>query len=194
MKPTKFESAIALIDEKNAEDIHTDYVNGKAIPKELLYAERMSKKLMEFKPHASEELQIATRAQHICRWKIPRDEYPMDRVGYIKWRETLKKMHAEMTAEILKSVGYESKFIERVTFLIQKKLIKKDEESQIIEDVICLVFLEHYLEEFSAKHSDEKIIDILRKTWKKMSEKGHKEALKLTYSENIKSLINSAIA
>jgi len=194
MKPTKFEGAIALIDEKNAEDPHKDYVDGEAFPKELLYAKRMSKKLMDFEPNASEALQIATRAQHICRWKIPRNEYPMDRVGYIKWRETLKKMHADMTAEILKTVGYDPEFIERVTFLIQKKLIKKDEESQIIEDVICLVFLEHYLEEFSAKHSDEKIVDILKKTWKKMSEKGHQEALKLSYSEKVKSLIKNAIA
>jgi len=194
MKPTKFESAIILIDQKNSEDINTYNVNGFDYSKELLYAHRMSKKLLQFDPEASEALQIAARAQHICRWKIARNEYPMDRVGYLKWRETLKNMHADITAEILKQVGYDSEFVERVSFLINKKLIKKDEGSQTIEDVICLVFMEFHFEEFAAKHSDEKIIDILQKTWKKMSEDGHAEALKLKFSDKSLSLVKQALA
>ncbi|HKK12400.1 MAG TPA: DUF4202 domain-containing protein, partial [Flavobacteriaceae bacterium] len=148
---------------------------------------------MEFEPDASEALQIATRAQHICRWKISREDYPMDRVGYLKWRETLKRMHADITAEILKTVDYDSEFIERVSFLITKKKIKRDEESQVIEDVICLVFLEYYFEDFATKHEDQKIIDILRKTWAKMSEKGHEAALKLSYSPKGTFLVKKAI-
>ena len=194
MKPTRFESAIILIDNKNSEDINTYQVYGLEVSKELLYSQRMSQKLLQFEPQASEELQIAARAQHICRWKIAREEYPMDRVGYLKWRETLKKMHAELTSEILKEVGYDSEFIDRVSFLILKKLIKKDDESQTLEDVICLVFLEYHLEEFAEKHEDEKIIDILQKTWVKMSEKGHSEALKIKYSEKSLSLIKKALA
>src|SRR5690606_1953193 len=138
--------------------------------------------------------QIAARAQHICRWKIARNEYPMDRVGYLKWRETLKKMHAEITSGILKEVGYDTEFIDRVSFLILKKLIKKDDESQTLEDVICLVFLEYYFEEFAEKHEDEKLIDILQKTWVKMSDKGHSEALKIKYSEKSLSLVKRALA
>ncbi|WP_027137332.1 DUF4202 domain-containing protein [Gaetbulibacter saemankumensis] len=194
MKPTRFETAIALIDKKNSEDINTYQVFGIEYPKELLYSQRMTRKLLQFKPNASRALQIAARAQHICRWKIARDEYPMDRVGYLKWRETLKKMHAEITAEILKEVGYEDEFIERVSFLINKKLIKKNEESQAIEDVICLVFLDYYFEEFAAKHDDDKIIDILQKTWKKMSEEGHEEALKIKFSNKSLDLVNKAIS
>ena len=194
MKPTPFESAIILIDKKNSEDINTYQVHGLEVSKELLYSQRMSQKLLQFEPDASEELQIAARAQHICRWKIARNEYPMDKVGYLKWRETLKKMHADITAKILKEVGYETEFIERVSFLINKKLIKKDDGSQTLEDVICLVFLEYYFEEFAEKHEDEKVIDILQKTWKKMSEKGHAEALKIAYSEKSLSLIKQAIA
>lgn len=193
MKASRFERAIELIDKKNSKDIHKDYFQGEEFPKELLYSKRISKKLLEFKPNASEELQIAAHAHHICRWKIPRDEYLMDRVGYLKWRETLKKMHTDITAEILKTVGYDSKFIERVSFLINKKSIKKDDESQVIEDVICLVFFEYYFEDFATKHEDEKIIDILRKTWAKMSEKGHEAALKLKYSTKSMSQINEAI-
>lgn len=194
MKPTRFESAIILIDKTNSEDINTYQVHGLEISKELLYSQRMSQKLLQFEPNASEELQIAARAQHIGRWKIARDEYPMDRVGYLKWRETLKKMHAEMAADILRTVGYDDEFIERVSFLINKKLIKKDDDSQTLEDVICLVFLEYYFEEFAEKHTNEKLIDILQKTWVKMSDKGHEAALKIKFSEKSLSLVEQALA
>ncbi|MCH4552872.1 MULTISPECIES: DUF4202 domain-containing protein [Aestuariibaculum] len=194
MEPTRFETAIALIDKKNSEDPNVYHSHGLDFPKELLYSQRMSQKLLQFKPNASRALQLAARAQHICRWKIARDEYPMDRVGYLKWRETLKKMHAELTAEILKEVGYEDEFIDRVSFLINKKLIKKNEESQTIEDVICLVFLDYYFEEFAAKHEDEKVIDILQKTWVKMSDEGHEEALKIKFSDKSLALVKQAIS
>ncbi|TVZ59497.1 uncharacterized protein DUF4202 [Flavobacteriaceae bacterium MAR_2010_105] len=193
MKPTKFETAIALIDKKNSEDINTYHNCGLDFPKEVLYSQRMSQKLLQFAPNASEALQIAARAQHICRWKIARDQYPMDRVGYLKWRETLKKMHAELTSDILKQVGYDSAFIDRVAFLINKKLIKKDEESQTLEDVVCLVFLDYYFEEFAAKHESDKIIDILQKTWKKMSQQGHAAAMALNYSDENLELIKKAL-
>ncbi|WMI65424.1 DUF4202 domain-containing protein [Aestuariibaculum sp. YM273] len=194
MEPTRFEIAIALIDKKNSEDPNVYHSHGVDFPKELLYSQRMSQKLLQFKPNASRALQLAARAQHICRWKIARDEYPMDRVGYLKWRETLKKMHAELTADILKEVGYDDEYIDRVSFLINKKLIKKNEESQTIEDVICLVFLDYYFEEFAAKHEDEKVIDILQKTWVKMSEEGHEEALKIKFSEKSLALVKQAIS
>lgn len=193
MKPTRFETAIALIDKKNAEDVNIYQVSGIDYPKELLYSQRMSRKLLQFNPNASKALQIAARAQHIARWEIARNSYPMDRVGYLKWRETLKKMHANLTAEILKVVGYDTQFIDRVTSIILKKLIKKNEESQTLEDTICLVFLDYYFEEFAAKHNDEKIIDILKKTWVKMSAKGHEAALKLPFSDKSLALVKQAI-
>tara|TARA_R110002074_G_scaffold15378_6_gene52652 strand:+ start:3760 stop:4344 length:585 start_codon:yes stop_codon:yes gene_type:complete len=194
MKPTRFETAIALIDKANSEDINTYEVAGINYSKELLYSQRMTRKLLQFEPNASKALQIAARAQHICRWKIARDEYPMDRVGYLKWRETLKKMHGDLTADILKQVGYDDQFADRVKAIILKKLIKKNEESQTLEDTICLVFLDYYFEEFAAKHSDEKIIDILKKTWVKMSDKGHETALKLPFSEKSLALVKQAIS
>lgn len=193
MKPTNFEIAIALIDSENAKDSNTFSSHNVMFSKELLYSKRMSQKLLQFKCDASEALQIASRAQHICRWKMARNEFPMDRVGYLKWRETLKQMHAKITSDILKKVGYSDDFIKRVSFLIHKKMIKKDEESQVIQDVICLVFLEYYFEDFSNKHEDEKVINIIQKTWKKMSNEGHKFALKLNFSEKSLTLIQQAI-
>ncbi len=194
MKPTRFETAIALIDKANSEDINTYEVSGINYPKELLYSQRMTRKLLQFEPNASKALQIAARAQHICRWKIARDEYPMDRLGYLKWRETLKRMHGDLTTDILKQVGYDDQFTDRVKAIILKKLIKKNEESQSLEDTICLVFLDYYFEEFATKHNEEKIIDILKKTWIKMSDKGHEAALKLPFSEKSLALVKEAIS
>ena len=194
MKPTRFETAIALIDKKNAEDINTFQVADIEYPKELLYSQRMTRKLLQFDPNASKALQISARAQHICRWKIARKEYPMDRVGYLKWRETLKKMHAELTGEILQQVGFDDQFVDRVQKIILKKLLKKNEEAQALEDTTCLVFLDYYFEEFAAKHTDEKVIDILKKTWVKMSDKGHAAALKIPFSDKSLALVKQAIS
>lgn len=190
---TPFQNASARIDAENAQDPNSEIFQSKSYPKELLYSNRMYERLLDFHPNASEEVQIAAKAQHICRWKMPRESYPMDRVGYLKWREELKKFHAKTTAEILASVGYSQEFIDRVSFLIEKKLLKKDEETQLLEDVICLVFLEFYLEPFVQKHDTEKLKNIILKTWNKMSEKGHQAALKISYTDENLQLIKDAL-
>tara|TARA_A100001011_G_scaffold206448_1_gene214580 strand:+ start:4168 stop:4755 length:588 start_codon:yes stop_codon:yes gene_type:complete len=190
---TKLEKAIALIDKKNNDDPNIEVFEGKSYPKELLYSMRMTAKLLTVRPQASEALQIAIRAQHICRWEIPRKKYPMDRIGYFKWRNDLKKMHAEITSNLLEGLSYEKALIDRVAFLINKKLIKRDPEIQLLEDIVCLVFLEYYFEAFMVKHTDEKIIDILRKTWVKMSDEGQELALKLNLSEDGQNLVKKAL-
>jgi len=193
MTASKFQKAIEWIDAENAQDPNTEIHESVSFPKELLYSDRMYAKLMGFYPNASEAIQIAAKAQHICRWKIARESYPMDRVGYLKWREELKKFHAKTTATILEKAGYNEDFIARVSFLIEKKLLKKDEETQLLEDVICLVFLEYYLAPFVEKHDTEKLKNIILKTWNKMSEKGHQAALKINYSPENLQLIKDAL-
>ncbi|MBW1298007.1 DUF4202 domain-containing protein [Aquimarina litoralis] len=193
MPTTRLDQAFSIIDELNAKDPNTENVNGEFIAKELIYGQRMSATLSQFVKEPSEALQIAARAQHICRWEIPRDQYPMDRIGYLKWREELKKFHAAKASEIMLNVGYDQETMDRVSFLIQKKKLKKDEGTQVLEDVICLVFLEFYYADFFEKHSSEKVIDILQKTWRKMSKKGQEAALKLSFSENGLKLIQQAI-
>ncbi len=190
---TPFQNASTWIDAENAQDPNSEIFQSINSPKELLYSNRMYEKLMVFEPNASEEIQIASKAQHICRWKMPRESYSMDRVGYLKWREDLKKFHAKTTAEILVKAGYSTEFIERVSFLIEKKLLKKDEETQLLEDVICLVFLEHYFDPFVQKHDREKMKNIILKTWNKMSEAGHQEALKINFSDANFQLIKEAL-
>lgn len=190
---SKFEMAIAQIDAENAEDPNKEIIGNAEFPKELLYSRRMTEKLLDFCPDASAELQIAARAQHICRWKIDRNTYPMDRTGYLKWREALKKFHADKISEILKDLGYDETFTARVTVLVRKKQLKKDPESQILEDVVCLVFLQYYFKDFAAGHPEEKVIDIVRKTWAKMSESGHRAALRLRLSPEASALIEKAL-
>lgn len=193
MKATAFQNASTWIDAENAQDPNQEIYQSVTYPKELLYSNRMYERLMDFHPNASEAVQIASKAQHICRWKIARESYPMDRVGYLKWREDLKKFHAKTAAVILEKAGYNEEFIARVSFLIEKKLLKKDVETQLLEDVICLVFLEYYLDPFVHKHDKEKMKNIILKTWNKMSEKGHQEALKINFNPENLELIKEAL-
>lgn len=193
MTPTPFQNASTWIDAENTQDPNSEIYQSKTYPKELLYSNRMYERLMNFHPNASEAVQIASKAQHICRWKVTRESYPMDRVGYLKWREDLKKFHAKTTAAILEKAGYDESFRDRVSFLIEKKSLKKDEETQLLEDVICLVFLEFYLDTFVQKHDTEKLKNIILKTWNKMSEKGHQEALKINFSPTTFQLIKEAL-
>jgi hypothetical protein len=190
----QFQEAIRLIDEQNSQDPNQEIWQGKTYPKELLYSMRMTDCLESFAPDGSEALRIAARAQHICRWKISRDEFPMDRKGYLQWRNQLKLMHAGITREILSAVDYAPQFIEEVCSLIEKKNLKQNQSTQILEDVICLVFLQFYLPDFSQKKDEEKITEILRKTWRKMSEQGQTEALRLKLPEKTLHLIQLAIA
>lgn len=189
----KFKKSIQLFDAANALDPNTEFFKGKGYPKELIYAERMTEQLNEFAENSSEALQLTVRCQHICRWEIPRDSYEMNRVGYLNWRKDLKGFHAKKAAEILREVGYSEEVIKEVEFLLLKKQLKKNADTQTLEDVVCLVFLEFYFLKFSKKYAEEKLIDIVQKTWKKMSNKGHEAALILNFSESQLQLITKAL-
>lgn len=176
---TRFDDAIVRIDEVNAADPNRETFEGRAWPKELLYGQRMSAWLDRLAPDASEALRLAARAQHIERWHIPRKDFEDGKKGYHLWRTTLYRYHAERAGKILATVGYDPDTIERVGALLQKKHLRSDSEAQTIEDAACLVFLENYFADFADKHDKAKIIDIVRKTWAKMSPKGHAAALGL---------------
>lgn len=190
----QLQQAFAAFDAANREDPNTEVVAGQAQPKELVYAQRMSQQLNEFCGDASPVVQLAARAQHICRWKIPRTDYPMDRPGYHRWRTELGKFHADTAAAILAKQGVDPELIERVKTLLQKRKLKQDPEVQLLEDVVCLVFIRHYLADFARKHDEEKVLDIIRKTWKKMSPKGQEAALSLALPEDLMTLITRAVA
>ena len=186
--------AFQLFDAANKQDPNTEIFEGTSYPKEVLYGIRMTEHLHEFAPNASEALQLAARCQHICRWEISRESYAMNREGYLRWRQDLKIFHARKASSILQDVGYNQDTIAKVCFLLEKKQLKKNDETQTIEDVICLVFLEYYFEPFALKHPEDKTIEILKKTWRKMSVKGQEAALKLPLSKYASELIFKALS
>jgi len=194
LDPSRFEAAIAQFDKANAEDPNTEVVDGTAHPKELLYAQRMTAWLDKLAPDASEALRLAARSQHIRRWELPRTDFPMDRTGYLRWRTTLYRFHADTAGQILREVGYDAGTIERVQTLLRKERLKRDPDVQCLEDVICLVFLESYLLDFALQQDRDKLINILRRTWKKMSPRGHAAALALDLSPEVRELVDAALA
>ena len=189
----RFQQAIDRIDAANAEDPNRESWQGVDYPKELLYSQRMTGWLERFAPDASEELRLAVAAQHIRRWESPRSDYPEGKAGYKAWRSALARFHAQTAGEILADVGYDDETIRRVQGLIRKEQIKRDTESQCLEDVACLVFLESYFADFSQKHDEAKLIDILQKTWKKMSPEGHAAALGLALPAGASELVHKAL-
>jgi hypothetical protein len=189
----RFQGAIKRFDEENSRDPNTQLVNGTPHPREWIYAQWLTDWVLKLCPEASEELRLAARCQHLCRWVIPRDSYPMTRPGYLKWREDLKHFHARRAGEILAEVGYPEDVIHRVQDLNLKKNFLNDAEGRVLEDALCLVFLERQLADLAAKTDDDKMITALQKSWKKMSPAAHAEALKLNYSPHEKDLIERAL-
>ena len=189
----RFREAVARFDRANAEDPNVEMVDGASHPKELLYAQRLSEALARFAPVASEVVRLAARCQHIRRWTVPRDSYPEGRDGYRRWRTDLGRFHADTAGAILCEVGYDGATVGRVQALLRKERLKADPEVQLLEDVVCLVFLTHYLAPFAAQHEDEKVVGILRKTWRKMSDRGRSAARDLDLAPDLRALLTRAV-
>lgn len=194
MTANRLDRVIRMIDEANGRDPRSVNDGGTRRPAELVYGERMSRVLENFRPEASDHLRIATRAQHIERWTSPRVSYPEGRVGYLKWRKDLKDFHASRAAELMREAGYGGEDIDRVGSLIRKERLKIDAEAQALEDVACLVFLEQYAAEFIADHADDKVVDILAKTARKMSADGLAAAAELPMQDRLARLLGQALA
>ena len=189
----RFEAALRRFDEENSRDPNREQFAGSSHPREVLYAQWLTDWVLRLEPHASEPLRLAARSQHLCRWQIPRSSFPLTRAGYLQWRERLKKFHAEKTAEILREVGYPEEAIARVQNLVLKKDFPKDPEGRVLEDALCLVFLQHQFAELAAKSSEEKIVAVLQKTWKKMTPRAQQAALALEYYPNEERLLKRAL-
>ena len=191
---TRLATVLAAIDAANARDPNRIETGGRREPAELVYGQRMSLTLARMAPDASAHLQIAARGQHIDRWTSPRKSYPDGRIGYLKWRKDLKDFHAGRLGEIMAAAGYGTDDIARVGSLVRKERLKLDVEAQVLEDIVCVVFLEHYIDGFMAKTDREKLADILAKTWAKMSPLGHEHALRLALAPDIPRLLEQGLA
>ena len=182
---SRFHAAMERFDAANAQD-----------PRgvELPYAQRLNAWVERLAPNASEELRLAARAQHICRWLIPRESHPPGRIGYLKWREDLKQFHARKAGEILRQLGYEETTVARVQDLIRKRNFPRNPEGRVLEDALCLVFLETQFAETTAKTGDEKMIGILQKTWRKMTPQAQQIALAVPMTTECRALVEKALA
>ncbi|MFT5885006.1 MAG: hypothetical protein ACI9IP_001466 [Arcticibacterium sp.] len=184
--------AFAAFDAYNTKDPNQEKIGDLLISKEVLYGLRMSERLHEYSPEASYAIKLAARCQHIGRWESARSDYQMDRKGYLKWRSDLAIHHANTAGGILEKLNYPEGLVSQVKFFLQKKQLKQNEETQLLEDVIFLVFLEHYIEAFAAKHEDSKVIDIIKKTLKKVSPSAINASSSISVSERIGGLIKKA--
>ncbi|PQE12150.1 glutamyl-tRNA synthetase protein [Rutstroemia sp. NJR-2017a BVV2] len=193
MAAENYEAAISLIDEAHAQDPTTILIDNQPIPYELHYARKMTHYLTLRSPHASPILRVAIRAQHFRRWEIPRSSYPATKAGYFAWRTFLKKRQGDLAAAICIGCNFTSEEAEAVAALIRKEDLRENEETQVLEDVACLVFLDDQFEEFEKGMEEEKMLGILRKTWGKMSEEGRRLALEIGMSEKSRGLVEKAL-
>lgn len=192
--PVRFQRAIDRFDAANAEDPNSELVDGVAQPRELVYARRMTAHLERYRPDAPEPVRLAARCQHIRRWVSARADFPEGRAGYRQWRAELARFHASTAAVILREVGYDAPVVARVESLLRKERLESDPDVQLLEDVICLVFLDHYLADFASKQEDSRLLNVLAKTWSKMSAEGRVAALELDLPAAERSLVERAIA
>lgn len=186
---SRLAEVLAAIDAANAADPALE--DGR--PAALLYGRRMSARLAAFAPDAGEALQIAARGQHIERWAIPRADYPMDRAGYLRWRNDQKAAHARRLGEIMSGAGYDPATVERVGQIVRKERLKLDPEAQTLEDVACLVFMEFQAAAFLGRYDEAKAADIVAKTWRKMSEAGQAAALRLDLAPGVGAIVRRAL-
>ena len=193
MDKERFLKAVALIDQANASDPEWETWQGRPYPRTYLYGVRMTRWLVKLDDRAPETAFLAARAQHICRWLVPRASYPRSRRGYLEWRTFLYRLHAEKTAQLLAAAGYDRPSIDQVRRILMKRGLKRDSQVQLVEDAACLVFLEYYFAPFAQGYADDKIIDIVRKTWKKMSPNAQRAALRLPLGSREMRLVERAL-
>lgn len=193
MFSTSFQSATETLKASHLQDPHLELNGSEELPAEWLYVSRLLDCLQKVYPEASEALTIAAYCQHLFRWEIKRTTYPEGRIGYYQWRNFLGEYQADKAAVILKSSGYTDDFIQEVTAILKKLNISRLEESQKLEDVVCLVFLEHYMTDFIPGKSEAQLIQIVQKTWSKMSDHGHRIALELNLPEPTRRIVEQAL-
>ena len=189
----RFNAASERFDAANAADPNRIVADGVEQPYELVYARWLADWVMRLAPDAPEALQLAARCQHLCRWEIPRSSHPATRAGYLQWRQKLKEFHADKAAAILSESGYGEETIQQVRSLNLKKNFPADPLVRVLEDALCLVFLERQFADLARKATEEKMIAALQKCWGKMTPAAQAEALKLDYPPELKRLLGLAL-
>ena len=190
----KLQTAFELFDAYNRQDPQTLIWEGQDYPAEYFYALQLFNWVKKLQPQASEPLLLASRCQHIGRWKVPRDTYPDGKAGYLKWRSDLAAFHADTASKLLQQAGYDEETINAVRQINRKENLRSNPDVQIMENALCLVFLQFQYEDFIQAHDDDKVIRILQKSWKKMDEAGRDAALNLVFTGRAKDLLQKALS
>ncbi len=185
--------ALEAIDAANAGDPNRIRVRGVERPKEQAHAELVTGWIERLAPNASEALRLAGRAHHVRRWEIPRSSYPEGRLGYLRWRADLQDHHDAVLAVILEEAGYGREIALRCGDLLHKKGLGRDPEVQTLEDALCLVFLETQLGDIAARLDADKLVDVARKTLRKMSDRAIEEAGRLPLEPEARDLLERAL-
>ena len=193
MSAERFARLLKRIDALNQDDPTQELVDGKSLPREYAYSQRLTDWVLRLDPQASEPLRIAARGQHVRRWTIPREQYPRTRAGYLKWRETLKRFHADTITALMREEGYPEETVARVARLIMKKDLGADPDTQTLEDALCLIFLEIQLADLRQKTAEPALLEALRKSWKKMSPRAQALARTLSLGEEERALLERAL-
>jgi hypothetical protein len=188
----RFARAVAAIDHANADDPNEVVVRGELRPKELAHSELATEWVHRLDSEPSEAALLAVRAHHIRRWMFPRSSYPTGRAGYLRWRRALHRFHADEVAEILRRVGYDDPTIELVQRIVAKRDLGKDRDAQLLEDVLCLVFVETQLHDLRLRLERPKMLDVVRKTLAKMSGEAIELALTIDLADDDRALLLEA--
>ena len=191
MNEDRLAATLADFAAQNGRDPRRIAVGSELRAQELVDAERLSAWVSRLVPDASIALRLAAHCQHLRRWETPRTSYPDGRAGYLAWRSALRRTHADHAAETLRAHGWDDATIADVRRIVEKQ---GGDDQQHMEDALCLSFLEHEADEFASKHEDDKVIRILRKTWRKMSPRARQAALGLALTPRIATLVSSATA
>jgi hypothetical protein len=198
MTSSRLKAVLTAIDNINSEDPNQTMIDGISQPNELLYGQYMTNCIEQYFPQSNELLQIAVRAQHIKRWDLKRTAFAEGKAGYYQWRIEQGRLHAQLTKSIMLENGYNENEAESTACILRKEKLKTNDDTQTLEDVACLVFLQYYFDAFAAKYTEKgneaKIIRIVQKTWGKMSDRGHEIALSLTLPDHLAVIVGKALA
>jgi hypothetical protein len=186
-------AAVEAIDAANADDPVQIEVGGRLRPKEVVHAERMTHWVLELDPDATDDQLIAARAHHLRRWVVPRSTFPDGRQGYLKWRVAQRQRQVQELTELLAAVGCPAEVIERASTIVAKKGITSDPAVQTHEDALCLVFLELQIDELAERLDRDHMVEVLRKSLEKMSERGIAAAGSLPMSDEARDLVARAV-
>ena len=191
----RFENAVAGFDLFHREDPATETVDGEELPREFVYSRRMAAWVERLDPEAGEILLLAAHCQHLRRFALPRSDYPAGRKGYLAWRRAAALEHARLAGAVLRDAGYRREKIERVQNLVLKRAGRSSRaDAQTLEDAACLVFLERDLEALAKRLGPEKTVDVLTRTWPKMSDAGREAAAGLELKPELRELVAQAQA